>query len=301
MRKIKETEKAMIVNDETYLQYFDRLSLIATSIFEWEGLDEVGGNSRFLEQTLFKYGRACFVKDEELGFLSICANPSDKLNVYNLPTKIEAWSIGYSKQFDYDKCVYIMNNEMQMPTLPIIKSFAYRLYEIERTTDINVIAQKTPVLLEGDKGTMLTLKNAYMQFSGNMPFMFGNKNYNLNEKINCVKTEAPYIVDKLDEHKARLWAEILTFLGINNANTDKKERLITDEVNSNNQLVAFNLNNFYKTRKKACDEINKMFFGGEEKIKIKLNEKLIDLLNETNTGGVENGEIYDNYIFDDEE
>lgn len=301
MRKIKETEKAMIVNDETYSQYFDRLSLIATSIFEWEGLDEVGGNSRFLEQTLFKYGRACFVKDEKLGFLSICANPSDKLNVYNLPTKIEAWSIGYSKQFDYDDCVYIMNNEMQMPTLPIIELFAYRLYEIERTTDINVIAQKTPVLLEGDKGTMLTLKNAYMQFSGNMPFMFGNKNYNLNEKINCVKTEAPYIVDKLDEHKARLWAEILTFLGINNANTDKKERLISDEVNSNNQLVAFNLNNFYKTRKKACDEINKMFFNGEEKIKIKLNEKLIDLLNETNNGGVESGEIYDNYIFNDEE
>lgn len=301
MRKIKETEKTMIVNDETYLQCFDRLSLIATSIFEWEGLDEVGGNSRFLEQTLFKYGRACFVKDKKLGFLSICANPSDKLNVYNLPTKIEAWSIGYSNQFDFDKCVYIMNNEMQMPTLPIIKSFAYRLYEIERTTDINVIAQKTPVLLEGDKGTMLTLKNAYMQFSGNMPFMFGNKNYNLNEKINCVKTEAPYIVDKLDEHKARLWAEILTFLGINNANTDKKERLITDEVNSNNQLVAFNLNNFYKTRKKACDEINKMFFDGEEKIKIKLNEKLIDLLNETNTGGVESGEIYNNNIYDDEE
>lgn len=301
MKKIKETEEAMIINNRTYLQFFDRLSLIATSIFEWEGLDEVGGNSRFLEQTLFKYGRACFIKDEELGFLSICANPSDKLNVYNLPTKIEAWSIGYSKQFDFDECVYIMNNEMQMPTLPTIKSFAYRLYEIERTTDINIIAQKTPVLLEGDKGTMLTLKNAYMQFSGNMPFMFGNKNYNLNEKINCVKTEAPFIVDKLDEHKARIWSEILTFLGINNANTDKKERLISDEVNSNNQLVAFNLNNFYKTRKKACDEINKMFFNGEEKIKIKLNEKLIDLLNETNTGGVESGEIYNNNIFDDEE
>ena len=301
MKKIKKTEEAMIINNRTYLQFFDRLSLIATSIFEWEGLDEVGGNSRFLEQTLFKYGRACFIKDEELGFLSICANPSDKLNVYNLPTKIEAWSIGYSKQFDFDDCVYIMNNEMQMPTLPTIKSFAYRLYEIERTTDINIIAQKTPVLLEGDKGTMLTLKNAYMQFSGNMPFMFGNKNYNLNEKINCVKTEAPFIVDKLDEHKARIWSEILTFLGINNANTDKKERLISDEVNSNNQLVAFNLNNFYKTRKKACDEINKMFFNGEEKIKIKLNEKLIDLLNETNTGGVESGEIYNNNIFDDEE
>lgn len=301
MKKIKEIEEAMIINNRTYLQFFDRLSLIATSIFEWEGLDEVGGNSRFLEQTLFKYGRACFIKDEELGFLSICANPSDKLNVYNLPTKIEAWSIGYSKQFAFDECVYIMNNEMQMPTLPTIKSFAYRLYEIERTTDINIIAQKTPVLLEGDKGTMLTLKNAYMQFSGNMPFMFGNKNYNLNEKINCVKTEAPFIVDKLDEHKARIWSEILTFLGINNANTDKKERLISDEVNSNNQLVAFNLNNFYKTRKKACDEINKMFFNGEEKIKIKLNEKLIDLLNETNTGGVESGEIYNNNIFDDEE
>ena len=70
----------------------------------------------------------------------------------------------------------------------------------------------------------------------------------------------------------------LTFLGIDNANTDKKERLITDEVESNNELIYFYLNCFYKTRKKACDEINKKFFNGEEKIKIKVNKNINELL-----------------------
>ena len=103
MRKMSETDLAMLINNRTMQDYFDRLSLIATSIFTWEGLDEIGGDSRFLEQCLFKYGRACFIKDKELGYMTINANPSDKLNHYNLPVRINAWSVGYSKNYDFDE------------------------------------------------------------------------------------------------------------------------------------------------------------------------------------------------------
>ena len=257
MRKMSETDLAMLINNRTMQDYFDRLSLIATSIFTWEGLDEIGGDSRFLEQCLFKYGRACFIKDKELGYMTINANPSDKLNHYNLPVRINAWSVGYSKNYDFDDCVYIMNNEMQLPTISTIELFALRLYEAERTIDVNIKAQKTPVLIEGDAKSMLTLKNLYMKFSGNEPFIFGNKNFNLDKALNVLKTDAPFIADKLQDYKHEVWNECLTFLGINNANTDKKERLVTDEVNSNNDLIKFYFNCFYKTRKKACDEINK--------------------------------------------
>lgn len=291
MRKMSETDLAMLINNRTMQDYFDRLSLIATSIFTWEGLDEIGGDSRFLEQCLFKYGRACFIKDKELGYMTINANPSDKLNHYNLPVRINAWSVGYSKNYDFDDCVYIMNNEMQLPTISTIELFALRLYEAERTIDVNIKAQKTPVLIEGDAKSMLTLKNLYMKFSGNEPFIFGNKNFNLDKALNVLKTDAPFIADKLQDYKHEVWNECLTFLGINNANTDKKERLVTDEVNSNNDLIKFYFNCFYKTRKKACDEINKKYFNGKEQVKIVINKDIEKLLME---GGVLSGKIYNN-------
>ena len=276
-----ETNLAMFLNNVTYNDYYDRLKLIAISLFNWEGLEEIAGtgSNRFLELSLFNNGRACFVKDDKLGFLAVNANPSDKLNVYQLPEKIQAWSIGYCKQFDFDDVVYIMNNELMKPTRATIELFSYRLYETERTIDVNLKAQKTPVLIEGDKKTMLTLKNAYMQYDGNIPFIFGSKTFELGSKLNALKTDAPYLIDKLELHKHEIWNECLTFLGIDNANTDKKERLITDEVESNNEIIKYYLNCFYKTRKRACDEINKKFFNNEEKIKISLNNEILDLLN----------------------
>ena len=300
MGKLKETDLAMIINNQTYINYLDRLKLIACSLFTWEGLDEVAGfgASRFLEMSLYENGRACFVKDKDLGYLALKVNPSDKLNVYNLPEKVLAWSIGYNKNYKFDDVVYIMNNLLELPISSTINFFAYRLYETERTIDTNLIAQKTPVLIEGDTKTILTLKNTYMSFAGNTPFIFGNKDYNINQKLNALKTDAPYLIDKLELHKHEIWNEALTFLGIDNANTDKKERLITDEVESNNELINYYLNCFYKTRKQACDLINKKY--GLD-IKIKLNKDVLELLKEEdlifnldNEGGEENGKIYSN-------
>ena len=282
MKKINETELAMIVNNRTMIDYLDRLRMLATSLFTWKGLDEVAGTgaSRFLEQSLYEDGRGCFVKDDKLGFMALNVNPSDKLNIYMLPTRVNAWSIGYNKQYDFDDIVYIMNNELQKPTLESLELFAYRLYETERTIDINLQAQKTPILIEGDTKTILTLKNVYMQYSGNTPFIFGNKQFDISNKLNVLKTDAPYLIDKLTIHKHELWNEALTYLGIDNANTDKKERLITDEVESNNDLINFYLNCFYKTRKQACDLINEKFLKDSDvKISISLNKDVADLLN----------------------
>ena len=299
MSKFNLTENTMYVNNTTYVDYINRLRLIATSLFTWEGLDKIGGNSRFLEQVLFEDGRACFVKDEDMGYLSLRVNPSDKLNVYNLPTEVMAWSIGYNKKFKFNDIVYIMNNEMQLPTRITLELMAYRLYETERTIDVNLIAQKTPILIEGDTKTILTLKNVYAQYSGNTPFIFGNKQFDISNKLNVLKTDAPYLIDKLELHKHEIWNECLTYLGINNANTDKKERLVTNEVDSNNQLITFYLNCFYKTRKKACEEINEKFFDGEEVVKIKLNDDVMDLFKDNyydiiNIGEDNDGELYDN-------
>ena len=300
MKKMSETDLSMAINNKTYIDYLDRLKLLAVSLFKWKGLDDVAGfgASRFLELSLYENGRACFVKDESKGYLALKVNPMDKLNVYNLPVKVLAWSIGYNKTYAFDDVVYIMNNELELPTANTLSLFAYRLYETERTIDVNLIAQKTPVLIEGDTKTILTLKNVYMQYSGNTPFIFGNKQFDISNKLNVLKTDAPYLVDKLELHKHEIWNEALTYLGIDNANTDKKERLITDEVESNNDLISYYLNCFYRTRKQACDLINERYGLS---IEIELNKEITNLLNISENDIInyedrsdENGEIYNN-------
>ena len=74
-------------------------------------------------------------------------------------------------------------------------------------------------------------------------------------------TLVPFVADKLQEHKNNLVCELLTILGLNNndSNNLKKERLIVDEVNANNQEIEMYLDTDYKNRKKACDEINNKF------------------------------------------
>ena len=299
MGRIKETDLSMLINNKTYIDYLNRLKLIAVSLFTWKGLDEVAGYgaSRFMEMNLYEFGKSCFLKDNELGFKVLRALPDDKYNIYYLPNRVKAYSLGYNKMYDFDDLVYVMNNELELPTLDTITLFAYRLYDTERTIDINLTAQKTPILIEGDTKTILTLKNVYMQYSGNTPFIFGNKQFDISNKLNVLKTDAPYIIDKLENHKHEIWNECMTYLGINNANTDKKERLITDEVESNNDLINFYLNCFYKTRKMACDLINKKY---NLNIEIELNKDVLKLINDNkgdilnNDRGDKNGTLYNN-------
>lgn len=304
MSKRSIDDNSLFLNNFTFVDYYDRLQMLARSLFTWENLDEVCGYgaSRFLEESLFKFGRAVFVNDKNLGFKVFNATPSDILNPYGLPTKIMATSYagtGYNEIYDFDDVVYIMNNDLIKATMPTIELFARRLYSVERTMDINLNAQKTPLIIEGDKNTLLTLKNIMLKYDGNVPVIYANKNFDVNNKLNVLKTESPYLIDKLENYKHELWNDCMSFLGINNANTSKKERLITDEVESNDDLINYYLNCFYKTRKHACDLINKKFLANsDKKIKVVLNKDVLDLLAETkqtfNKGEVQDGSIHDN-------
>lgn len=297
MGKINETDLSMLINDKTYIDYLNRLKIIAISLFTWKGLDDVAGYgaSRFMELNLYEFGKSCFLKDKELGFKVLRAMPDDKYNIYYLPSRVRAYSLGYNEMYDFDDLVYVMNNELELPTLDTVSLMSYRLFETERTIDINLTAMKTPILIEGDTKTILTLKNVYMQYSGNTPFIFGNKQFDISNKLNVLKTDAPYLIDKLELHKHEIWNECMTYLGINNANTDKKERLITDEVESNNDLINFYLNCFYKTRKQACDLINKKY---NLNIEIELNKDVLKLINDSKSDifnmnrGDNNGTLY---------
>ena len=277
------------LNNSTYNDYMNRFRKIATSMFEWINLPK-SCNSRWLELCLYWFGKASFLYDKNFGFINTQAVPSGDLNLYGLPTSINCWSYTYNSQRslydglkkyekdnpkDDDECILIMNNYDMIPTESTLSLFALRLYEAERTIDVNIKAQKTPVLLLCNEKQRLTLLNLYKKYDGNEPFIFGDKNLLVNGlNLQAIKTNAPYITDKIMEYKKQIWNEALTFLGINNIMEEKKERLTENESNVNNELINMNLQSYLLTRKEACKQMNEKF-GLDVDVKVRSDLKNI--------------------------
>lgn len=260
----KETEfwNSAYMNNRTYLQYYNRLMELAISMFEWKNVPETI-DTRFIELTLFAEGQALWFKDDELGkdgnYLCLQMAVNGGFDVYRVPLRRRAYAVnGYQKQLDNKNSVIIYNNMIRTNSMLDVEMFAKRLYNIDRIIDVNVNAQKTPVLILADQNQRLTMKNLYKQYDGNEPFIFGDSGLSTTP-IKAISTEAPYNADKLYTLKTQIWNEALTYLGISNTNTVKKERLISDEVMRSMGGVIASRYSRLNARKQACEKINAMF------------------------------------------
>lgn len=245
-------------NSYTFRQHYNRLVELSVSMFEWKGIPETI-DVRFLELALFGDGMAVFFKDDVLGFLALRVAIGGELNVYRIPTRRRAYAAnGYSKDLDETNSVIIFNNFLHTNSVLDVEMFARRLYNLDRTIDVNCNAQKTPVMIQCEESQRLTLKNVYMKWEGNEPVIFGDKNLNPNS-IKVLQTGAPYVADKLYQLKTQIYNEALTYLGISNVNIEKKERLLSDEIIRNQGGVIANRYSRLESRRQACEQINKMF------------------------------------------
>lgn len=264
------------LNDLTFTDYYYRLMLLARSVFKWNNLPN-GMNEKWIENFLFKYGECVFWKNPNTGFMVTQCNASGNLNNYEEPTK--CFPVGLdipTTELKVGKdCVLIRNNDERVPTSFPVKLFAYRLAEISRTIDININAQKTPVLVVTTDKQKLTLKNIYSQWNGYEPVIYGDKNLDTPELLRVLKTDAPVVFPELQVQKQTIWNECLTFLGINNANTEKRERLITDEVEANNNHIDLSADCLLKSRQRACEEINKIF-GTNISVELRENTEVLE-------------------------
>ena len=247
------------VNNLTYMQYLNRLTELSVSMFEWKNLPPTV-DARYLELHLFETGSMVYFNDEVIGNLCLDCLPSGRLDVYGNPVLRRAYSgyNNYQKLLKESNSVIIWNNYLHTNSVLEVKMFAKRLYNLDRIIDVNANAQKTPVLIQGTEQQRLTLKNLYKEFDGNSPFIFGDKNLDLNS-LKCLQTGAPYVCDKLYNLKQMYWNEALTYLGINNTGAQKRERMLTIE---SSQAQGGTISSRYsrlQSRREAVEKINAMF------------------------------------------
>lgn len=267
-------DNSVQLNGWTYEFYLERLMELSISMFDWKNLPD-SVDARFLETLLFQNGSAIFFRDDDLSseksgiadvrtqegtYLALPVAMNGKWSVYNIPVKRRAYaSNGYNNaDLDDNNSVIIYNNMIRTNSVLTCELYARRLWNLDRIIDVNANAQKTPVLVVCDEQQRLTALQVYQKWDGNEPVIFGDKNLDL-KLIQVLRTDAPYVGDKIYQLKTEIWNEALTYLGISNINYQKKERMISDEVMRNQGGTIASRYSRLEARREAADQINKMF------------------------------------------
>jgi hypothetical protein len=258
-RKRTNFEDSAATNTLTYMQYLRRLMELSMSMFAWKNLPSTV-DPRYIELRLFETGSVVFFKDDVLGELCLDCIQQGNFDVYGNPITRRAYSCynNYQKVLNDKDSVIIWNNYLRTNSVTDIQLYAKRLWDLDRSVDVNAKAQKTPILIQCNEKQKLSMKNLYMQYDGNTPVIFADNNIDING-VNVISTQAPYVADKLYQLKNQIWNEALTYLGISNLNINKQERLITDEVSSSQGSTISSRYSRLECRKQAVEKINKMF------------------------------------------
>lgn len=277
MQKVKNPQQLNEQTSNRWFNHYDRyLHSLVFQLFEWKGLPD-SIDPRFLEITLHRFGFCGFYKDKNLGFVALQGALSGRLDHYWNPVTFRGVAPQYSHMFDvfnykdmersikvdgqemaFDYGVIVWNNDLRIPTTPSLRLFAEDLADIKKTKIINQKAQKTPVSMNANDNNIHSIKKAYNEYEGGAPVMINHESLGGNP-VDVLNTQAPYLLDKLAVERQDVWNEIMTYLGIKNANTDKRERLITSEVEANDSQIENSVNIFLKARQESAKLINELY------------------------------------------
>ena len=253
---------AQRANNLVFSYYYYKLMLIARALFEWSDLPN-NMDERWIEKYLFTSGKCIFYKDNTLGFMVAGMGQQGSINCYGDPTAVYPIAENYvydgPKLINGDNCYVIRNNDLMLPTFPTVRMYSLKLTNIDRAIDVNIEATKTPILVRCSDKQRLSLKNAINQRRDNEPVIWSVDTAEINNMVSTLETNAPVVFPQLQTQKHMILNEFFTDLGINNANMDKRERMVANEVEANNEQVEAFKDVMLKVREEACKNINRLF------------------------------------------
>lgn len=247
--------------ENTFLRWRMDLYNLYTGLFRWDGMP-LTVDMNIVEQWLLFRGSVAFFVDEYVGALILPYTTVGRLDAYGNPVQIRAYGMnGYQIYLNPDQYVIIWDNRMKNINVQALRQYATRLAELDNVLDINVEAQRTPVLLTAEnEGQLTSLKEGYRKLSIGKP-VIAQIGQTLSTGIKSITTAAPIVFPQIQEQKLELLAEALTFIGVPNRGKPKGERVIVAEMDAVNGHVYQERNNRLLTRQDAVNRINTMFGG----------------------------------------
>lgn len=187
---------------------------------------------KYVNRCLFRQGVVASFIDDVLGHLILPFQNVGVLDCYGRPTTIICYGLnGYrSKILKRDEFVLLYDTTGEYPLIYDVEQYAERMSLDVRTMDINIGQQKTPRIFTTSSGNEMTVKNIINNIDSCENEVLAYSNQEIDD-LNAVLAPAPFVADKVNEHKREVWSEFLRLIGVTDITIQKKERLIKDEVN----------------------------------------------------------------------
>lgn len=254
-----DVSSAQLQNVNMYWRWRQDLRQLYSSVFRWNNMPKEI-DMLVVERWLMDIGHVAFFKDTELDeYIILPFTYAGKLDVYGNPVDITVYgSNGYHRVLKRGEYVPIYDNLLKVTNARILETYATRMAEVDRVIDVNIAAQKTPVLIEGDSDTTDSVKTAYNQFHQNEPVIVSRKGA-LPTTLSVYKTDAPIVFPQLQVQKKDMLDEILAFVGILNVGRYKSQHMIRSEVLAVNGLGFAERTIRNDPRDIAVKNINAMF------------------------------------------
>lgn len=299
------------LNTEMY-RIFSNLYDIACSRFIWEGLPP-SIESRYIEEFIVNYGEVMFTKDEVLGLICLPCQGQGDLNIYGEYTKYRLLQHGgeplntvvyplirgqespminkiHEKEGtkpQYGVLLKASNNDM--PFIENVKYYTKLLYDFKLSYSMNLQQQRFTNIIPTNEMNELSIRRILGKIYDYEPFVMVDESEveNIQNGYKTIDTGIKYLLSNLWEDEQRVFSDYLTLCGINNNPNVKKERMITDEVNSNNEFIEYMINRELTIRQECAKYLTKLNEG---------NIVTVKRLKDFNLGGVINGNTHNQTI-----
>lgn len=247
-------------NLKTYEMYKRQFMTLAENVFEYENLPEFIDVS-YMNKILVRQGSIAFFYDDVLQeVVALPYTNMGKLDIYGRPTSIMVRALNgkYYRKLNPGEFVIMYDNNGRYPIYMDILQYAERMGQVTRTMDINIDQQKTPRvwLTRADKEK--SIKDLLNNVDSYSESVLTYDDINLDE-TQCILEPAPYVADKLQDSKENVYNEFLRLIGVASVTEQKKERLITDEVQASQGGTIASRFSRYQPREKAIKLINEKF------------------------------------------
>lgn len=257
-------------NDMEFQNTFFHFFNLAVNTFEWVDLPP-SCNERFLEMCLLLDGVAAFCLDDTLGLVTLKASPvAEQYNIYGDTNKIYGygWN-GFMKEYTAymegsdntkAKAVLVRDNPVCYPYVTHILLYANRLTTTMRSMDVAAKKLKVPYFVACDESQKASVEKILNDVDENKERIIANRSTGDN-LFNVFPTRIdPQLLKTFWEHYNNLDGRLKDVLGVNNpVNSDKRERLLVDEVNANNKAVGISIDIRLRERQRIAEIVNKLY------------------------------------------
>lgn len=219
----REAEKKRKVYENNYRNRFAVLFHNSVKVLNAGDLPK-----RYLLRVLLEQGGIAYDKETGLYLRYVRGG----IDVYGLPEWYNLIGYnGFTVWRKADEVVILRANDLKYPLQEYLEQQIAKIVDFDMAIEQNLEAIKTMTVAEvQDQNTMLSMANEMDSRRIGATVVFQNKSSMLGNNVKVQSTGAEYLVDKLLEARKEILNETMQALGISVANTDKRERVQSSEI-----------------------------------------------------------------------